>query len=327
MVEHGWQSPSTASEPLAAWDGQLAPWELPPPRERSRVRSAFMLPRTRQPGVVEIPGRWSQPSLLRTEPWPLSAAATYLLLQPSPRPLQVIPLFLRSRTRKREVVRLALEELVLSGAWRIWMDSRRRRWGLPQSVLMAAQGDAGGNQPGAVAVLRSALFESAAGQPASTGMPLQELGDAAVARRTAVWRSALDELRERDLVRTTPKPQPFLPGELDSWGMTRTSIGDDRARMASCRMAAWRVGLETGGAAAERAFHEVDASPGLLLLLGRTSLGWIDQAAQHSDAHWGADAGARRVDWNNVRAIGGLHGLEQFFADVTVVKNEGGAGF
>lgn len=185
--------------------------------------------------------------------WLLSAATTAVLLHPT--------------SSSRTVLKLAVKELVVVGAWTLRRSARPRRWSGPEEVVTLLPGTRPVPNRPPLVHLSSTLSAAA-----PHGGLLRDVVRAAVSSRKSLAdecrQEARDELVRRNLVRAEQR-----------WYGTRivrTPAGDLWAQACAARHAQWREAMEVGGPAAAAAVVAATASPGLVLLLDHSTLLAID---------------------------------------------------
>lgn len=213
------------------------------------------------------------------QPWPLSAAVTQVLLQPSVAP--------------DTVLQLALKELVASGAWTLYRDRR-----LLRSVTVVRPGCLPVPERVPLGLLdrRLRVLVPADGRPLTDAV-----GALARDRTAAALRDACrDELVARELLCRIARRWWF-----DGW--RRVSDEDGLVREIDLRKRRLASSLSRGGATADEAVRTADIA--LLLLLDRRQLRAVDRAV--------ADARQRGVEVTVVLGTGsGLGSLEDL-ADIS----------
>ena len=245
-----------------------------------------------------------------TERWPLSAAATALLLRP--------------RTSAREVLALSLRELVLVGAVRLTTVAVARRMMPAARLVVASPGSRAVPDRVPLPALAAALLPDGAVE-----LPLHEAVAGALAREPGLPKrcraQALEELRRRGLVR---RERRLL------WtSVVRTPAGEAWARHSGAEQQEWQDAFEAGGAEAEAALAAATTSPALVALLGRADRRVLDRRTGAAPLG-GGDTGTRlpegpdgdeRVAWGDLHEVDGLDGTVAA-VDAAVGGDGGGSG-
>lgn len=230
------------------------------------------------------------------EPWPLSAAVTQVLLQPTVAP--------------DTVLQLALKELVASGAWTLYRDRRLLR-SVP--VVRPGRRPVPDRVPLGLLDRRLRAVVAADGRPLAAAVSALARGGTAAALRDA----CRDELVARELLCRVARRWWF-----DGW--RRVSDDDGLDREIDLRRRRLTAALSQGGATADEAVRTADIA--LLLLLDRRQLRAVDRAV--------VDARQRGVELTVVlgagsgsgSGLGSLEDLADISATVDSSTDSGGGG-
>jgi hypothetical protein len=232
--------------------------------------------------------------MITTDRWPLSAAATSVLVS--------------SRTTAMDAFKLSIKELVVVGSVALEPVTERSWRGKEKRVMHIRPGSRSVPDREPLPAVYAALF---ADHP--EGGPLRPLVAAAVGQRHSlpddVRKLAVSELEERGLVR--------LEKKLLRTVITRTPLGEHWRVEPVARLAEWRTAVDTGGPLASAAVVAATAEPGLVLLLDPATLQAIDAELHRARAGDGdasystyAGGGDDGVCWEDLSAIEGLSGLD-----------------
>ena len=234
------------------------------------------------------------------EPWPRSAAATALLLNP--------------RMDWLDVLKLAVKELVVAGSFRLAVTVRRRRWLASTQDVTIRPGEAKARDRPPLRAVEKALHDALPAGALVSGAPLRQvIAEGFTQQPTwarSTWQSAVDDLTWRGLVKSEKR-----------WygaQVTRTPVGDTWAATAEGQLRQWREALAAGGAEAAVSLPLALGSPGLLLLVGQPALKAIDDELRRGDGtadSSGAvfpagDSGGDHVWVDELHDIDGLSGLD-----------------